>query len=89
MEITVVISALVGIATRKEFSPGNLFRLYRRKVLSSKVSQFFLLGGLPRAIDLAELALAVSALARVLYHYSKRKYEQKSVVTLRLSRYCV
>lgn len=25
MEITVVISALVGIATRKEFSPGNLF----------------------------------------------------------------
>lgn len=47
MEITVVISALVGIATRKEFSPGNLFRLWRRKVLieSCKVSQFFLLGG--------------------------------------------
>lgn len=64
MEITVVISALVGIATRKEFSPGNLFRLWRRKVLieSCKVSQFFLLGGLPRAIDLAELALAVGAL---------------------------
>ena len=35
------------------------------------------------------LRAAVSALARVLYHYSKRKYEHKSVVTLRLSRYCV
>ena len=62
MEITVVISALVGIATRKEYSAGNLFRLQKRKVLSSKVSQFFLLGRLPRAIDLAELALAVGAL---------------------------
>lgn len=26
MAITVVISALVGIPTRREFSPGNLFR---------------------------------------------------------------
>lgn len=61
MAITVAISVLVGIATSRKFSPGNLFR--EEKSGSKQLSQFALLGRLPRAIDLDELAVvAVGAL---------------------------